>query len=52
MHPLLDLSAEVAAALQARRPIVALESTIFSGMGLPQPHSRTCLLYTSDAADE
>jgi len=43
VHPLLDLSAEVAAALNARAPIVALESTIFSGMGLPQPHSRTAL---------
>ncbi len=43
MHPLVDLSPEVSDALQAGRPIVALESTIFSGMGLPQPHSQTAL---------
>ncbi len=43
MHPLIDLSEEVADALAHGRPIVALESTIFSGMGLPQPHSRTAL---------
>jgi len=43
MHPLIDLSPEVAAALNDGTPIVALESTIFSGMGLPQPHSRTAL---------
>lgn len=43
MHPLIDLSDEVADALAHGRPIVALESTIFSGMGLPQPHSRSAL---------
>ena len=43
MHPLIDLSREVAAALNDNHPVVALESTIFSGMGLPQPHSRTAL---------
>lgn len=43
MHPLIDLSVEVSDALRTGLPIVALESTIFSGMGLPQPHSRTAL---------
>ena len=37
MNPLLDLHPEVAAALAARRPVVALESTIIShGMPWPQ----------------
>lgn len=34
---------EVADALAARRPVVALESTIFSGLGLPEPANRECL---------
>lgn len=41
------LSAEVAEALSANRPIVALESTIFSNLGLPSPANdealRRCL---------
>ena len=36
MNQLLDLSAEVRAALDARRPVVALESTVISH-GLPRP---------------
>ena len=35
-------SAEVAAALRDGRPIVALESTITSALGLPAPHNRDC----------
>ena len=35
-------SAEVAAALRDGRPIVALESTITSALGLPAPHNRVC----------
>jgi pseudouridylate synthase len=34
---------EVADALAAGRPVVALESTIFSTLGLPQPANRTAL---------
>ncbi len=34
---------EVAAALAGHRRVVALESTIFSGLGLPSPASRECL---------
>lgn len=35
-------SAEVAAALASGRPVVALESTITSKMGLPAPYNRAC----------
>jgi pseudouridine-5'-phosphate glycosidase len=35
-------SAEVAAALAAGQPVVALESTITSKMGLPAPYNREC----------
>ena len=34
---------EVAAALAGYRRVVALESTIFSGLGLPSPANRECL---------
>ena len=34
---------DVAEALAESRPIVALESTIFSGLGLPNPANRECL---------
>ena len=34
---------EVAAALAGHRRVVALESTIFSGLGLPSPANRECL---------
>ncbi len=37
------VSSEVAAALGASRPVVALESTIFSHLGLPSPHNREAL---------
>lgn len=43
------LSAEVADAVAERRPVVALESTIFSGLGLPTPHN-TGALARCDAA--
>jgi pseudouridylate synthase len=36
-RPALRLGDEVATALAERRPVVALESTIFSSMGLPSP---------------
>lgn len=38
----LRVSAEVRAAVDAGVPVVALESTIFSGFGLPAPHNLTC----------
>ena len=37
------VSAEVADAVAHSRPIVALESTIFSHLGLPSPHNREAL---------
>jgi pseudouridine-5'-phosphate glycosidase len=37
------LSAEVGAAVAAGRPVVALESTIFSHLGLPSPHNAEAL---------
>ena len=37
------LTPEVADALAAGRPVVALESTIFSGLGLPAPHGEEAL---------
>jgi len=39
----LRLTPAVADALAAGRPVVALESTIFSGLGLPDPHGREAL---------
>ncbi|MFQ5555950.1 MAG: pseudouridine-5'-phosphate glycosidase [Acidimicrobiales bacterium] len=39
----LRVGAEVSEALAARRPVVALESTIFSRLGLPSPSNRECL---------
>lgn len=36
-------SSEVCAALDAGQPVVALESTIFSHLGLPSPHNREAL---------
>lgn len=36
-------SVEVADALENHRPVVALESTIFSHLGLPSPHNREAL---------
>lgn len=40
--PSVRLSSEVASALAAGRPVVALESTITSSFGLPSPHNRDC----------
>ena len=37
------IAEEVADALADGRPVVALESTIFSGLGLPDPAGRDCL---------
>ena len=37
------VSTEVAVALADRRPVVALESTIFSHLGLPSPHNAAAL---------
>ena len=37
------IAEEVAEALDEGRPVVALESTIFSGLGLPDPAGRECL---------
>ncbi len=39
----LHIGEEVSGALAAGLPVVALESTIFSGMGLPSPANRECL---------
>jgi pseudouridine-5'-phosphate glycosidase len=41
LHP--TVSADVADALAARRPVVALESTIFSNLGLPSPANAEAL---------
>ena len=38
-----EKSKEVAAALAAGRPVVALESTIFSHLGLPSPANAEAL---------
>ena len=40
---------EVVEALAASRPVVALESTIFSRLGLPDPEGRECLARVSAA---
>lgn len=37
---LLQISQEVAEALEHNRPVVALESTVYSTLGLPSPHNR------------
>jgi pseudouridine-5'-phosphate glycosidase len=42
-------SPEVGAALSAGSPVVALESTIFSELGLPQPYSRRALQMVYEA---
>jgi pseudouridine-5'-phosphate glycosidase len=39
----LDIDPTVADAIRANRPVVALESTIFSHLGLPSPHNRRAL---------
>ena len=40
---LVQVGAAVRHALKAKRPVVALESTIFSELGLPAPHNRVAL---------
>ena len=42
MAAILRLGDEVAAALSSGTPVVALESTIFSQLGLPEPANREC----------
>ncbi|WP_028921310.1 pseudouridine-5'-phosphate glycosidase [Pseudonocardia acaciae] len=42
-HPPFALSEEVAAAVRDGDPVVALESTIFSTLGLPAPHNAEAL---------
>ena len=42
MAAVLSVGDEVAAALSSGAPVVALESTIFSGLGLPEPVNREC----------
>lgn len=48
-EPSVRLSDEVGAALAERRPVVALESTIFSRLGLPAPHNEAALSTCLDA---
>ncbi|MCE7957319.1 MAG: pseudouridine-5'-phosphate glycosidase, partial [Acidobacteria bacterium ACB2] len=40
---ILRVAPEVTSALSAGRPVVALETTIFSRLGLPEPAGRDCL---------
>ena len=42
MDDVLHIGSEVAAALSSGAPVVALESTIFSELGLPEPANRQC----------
>lgn len=48
-HDPLHVSDEVATAVAERRPVVAMESTIFSNLGLPAPANREALRRCSDA---
>lgn len=41
--PFVHVAKDVADAMAQNRPVVALESTIFSRLGLPAPHNRTAL---------
>ena len=43
MHDRLVISPEVADACAAGRPVVAMESTIYSNLGLPSPHNADAL---------
>lgn len=45
----LDVSAEVLAALEANEPVVALESTVYSTLGLPAPHNAEVLAASTAA---
>lgn len=44
----LDVATDIAAALAARRPVVALESTVYSTLGLPEPHNRAVFEQSCD----
>lgn len=46
---LMQLSTEVAEALHDGRPVVALESTVYSNLGLPSPANETALQQCLDA---
>lgn len=46
---MIRLSESVADALADGRPVVALESTVFSSLGLPAPHNQTALQQCLDA---
>jgi pseudouridine-5'-phosphate glycosidase len=48
-HPDLSIGDEVAAALADRRAVVAMESTIYSGLGLPSPANEEALARCSAA---
>ena len=56
MSSAIRISAAVSAALEAGRPVVALESTIFSNLGLPAPANgealRRCLAAVRDGGAE
>src|ERR1700749_1434052 len=56
MSSTIRVSGAVAAALDAGRPVVALESTIFSNLGLPAPANgealRRCLAAVRDGGAE
>jgi pseudouridine-5'-phosphate glycosidase len=49
MNGPLEVAGEVADALSEGRAVVALESTIFSGFGLPEPANEECLTRCLDA---
>ena len=50
MGDVLHIGSEVGAALAAGAPVVALESTVFSGLGLPEPANRECFQLVEAAA--
>jgi len=50
-HAGLHLSEPVRRALEADRPVVALESTVYSTLGLPVPHNRAVLEACVEAID-
>jgi pseudouridylate synthase len=52
MPDLFRIGDEIATALRDGRPVVALESTIFSGLGLPSPANRECLVRCEAAIRE
>jgi pseudouridylate synthase len=52
MPDMIRFGDEVATACSDGRPVVALESTIFSGLGLPSPANRECLVRCEAAIRE